>query len=390
MPTSHLETPSLVVKATRFDYRDRSWTNTPGYYALPRDQRPVNAYNDTTFFITQQSGQGAWHYPLPSGTSLYDLLPGPPLIGNDIYSRFSTCWSTESDFVPMANRVFDQTTLKLLGDVADMKTNLGVMYAEARKTSDLILSSAHRIYDAYASFRRGNFRRAANDLNIRKPRFHKNWLEYKYGWMPLLQDVKLSAEFFAQQTLGGRPPRFSVQRKGSETTEWSKTTTYAPAYGGGSTSGTWTESLLGKYTCRQKLMCEVVNPRFNQLMQLGLTNPALIAWELVPYSFVFDWFYSVGDWLTGLTALQGVTVRKSLRSNVNDIIYSYSQPLTNNIVSGSVWINDARKRGVQFRQYARSTLTINPSSITIPRQMPNSFQKLVSGLALLRGKTRHW
>lgn len=33
---------------------------------------------------------------------------------------------------------------------------------------------------------------------------------------------------------------------------------------------------------------------------LGLDNPALIAWELTPLSFVFDWFINVGDYLTGL------------------------------------------------------------------------------------------
>jgi len=31
--------------------------------------------------------------------------------------------------------------------------------------------------------------------------------------------------------------------------------------------------------------------------QLGLSRPLTSAWELVPYSFVIDWFVGVGDWL---------------------------------------------------------------------------------------------
>lgn len=40
--------------------------------------------------------------------------------------------------------------------------------------------------------------------------------------------------------------------------------------------------------------------------QYGLNNPSLIAWELVPYSFVVDWFLPVGDYLERLGAFSGL------------------------------------------------------------------------------------
>jgi hypothetical protein len=43
-----------------------------------------------------------------------------------------------------------------------------------------------------------------------------------------------------------------------------------------------------------------------QLSQLGITNPALLVWELIPYSFVIDWLIPVGDFLSSLDALVGV------------------------------------------------------------------------------------
>jgi hypothetical protein len=42
---------------------------------------------------------------------------------------------------------------------------------------------------------------------------------------------------------------------------------------------------------------------------VGLLNPATVAWELVPYSFIADWFVPVGDYLTGLTADCGLVFK---------------------------------------------------------------------------------
>jgi hypothetical protein len=42
------------------------------------------------------------------------------------------------------------------------------------------------------------------------------------------------------------------------------------------------------------------------LSQIGVTNPLSLAWELVPYSFVIDWFIPVGDYLGSFDALVGV------------------------------------------------------------------------------------
>jgi hypothetical protein len=48
----------------------------------------------------------------------------------------------------------------------------------------------------------------------------------------------------------------------------------------------------------------------------GISNPALVAWELVPFSFVADWFVPVGDWLKQLDALLGLTVEGTCTSEL--------------------------------------------------------------------------
>lgn len=41
--------------------------------------------------------------------------------------------------------------------------------------------------------------------------------------------------------------------------------------------------------------------------QLGLLDPVSLAWNLLPMSFVFDWFIPVGTFLDGFTATEGLT-----------------------------------------------------------------------------------
>jgi len=43
--------------------------------------------------------------------------------------------------------------------------------------------------------------------------------------------------------------------------------------------------------------------------QLGLVNPAEIVWEMMPYSFIADWFVPIGPWIGSLTADIGYTFK---------------------------------------------------------------------------------
>jgi hypothetical protein len=87
----------------------------------------------------------------------------------------------------------------------------------------------------------------------------------------------------------------------------------------------------------------------NQLENVGFTAKGLITlpWELIPYSFVVDWFVNVGDFLGSLVPLPGVkplgscliTERDSvtnwvLLSHTADTGYSIVRPMTGTCRSG--------------------------------------------------------
>jgi hypothetical protein len=390
MPTSHSEVPALSSKAGNYSYRHREWVRTPNYSTVPRADLPINHYGDSRLVLTVNSrspmgytrvSDGVWVQTSPGG---YDqFADGYAIIAQD--EAISLRAGVNAKIVSLQNEIF----IDLLGKVADQKVNLAVALAEGRKTADMILGSAKRISNAYRAFRRGNFREVAKQLDITPSRVHKNWLAYKYGWMPILMDVKGGAEALAQHHVG-RPLRFSVKGTRSASFERGEIVP-VPIYGAQGTKNR-VLTLTGGVTVRGYMYLEITNPNTSTLQQLGLTNPALVAWELVPFSFVFDWFISVGDYLKGLTALHGVAVRRSGWSRVIDTSFTFNQPMTLVEKDGRRYFDDKLVATVRRRDYGRDPLVVDPASLYPPSKVAQlsenrengTFVKLVTSLALLR------
>jgi len=366
--------------------RISSWNNTVGFNTIPKHLRPVNGYGDEhrtwqqgpVDYITRLKSTGAEI----AGNSHGVMYPGATIYNAMMGFRSSTQSAWDATVVKAQN----DAAIKVLGKMADAKVNLAVAYAEATKTSNLILDTARRIDRAYRALRKGNFKVVARELNITPSKVHKTWLEYKYGWMPLLMDVKGSAEFFAQQSLT-RSPKFTCTAV-TEQVQYLAGTDNLGKLGGAGTDWIANYVLERKVTCKIKLDCELSDPHYSELQQLGLTNPALVAWELVPFSFVFDWFIQVGDYLTALSAFHGVTIRRQCRSTIVGEAVRWSAPSKSSADSTYTYYHSGGTRYGVRRYYERVPVTLNPWDLVMPKVNRFDFPKLVTSLALLRGSHR--
>ena len=59
-------------------------------------------------------------------------------------------------------------------------------------------------------------------------------------------------------------------------------------------------------TCRIGIRYKVASPLMQFLSQTGFTNPINLAWEILPFSFVVDWFTPIGPYLDALSAFDGL------------------------------------------------------------------------------------
>lgn len=225
-------------------------------------------------------------------------------------NRFNEVWSGPSsglnsvftnlnDFpAPVNPSDYSDLDAKCRLKIKSQLVNLANAAAEYDQTAKSVTKLAGEIASALRSIRSG---RAGTDLvrllthrNTRNGRNAANrWLELQYGLLPLMSDIYGSAEALRKKLTNG------MHIHATSTSKEQFTGTYPRTYG--------IESILINQNRKVHARCVVSSASIKQLSEVGITNPALVVWELVPYSFVIDWACGVGDWLNGLDALLGTS-----------------------------------------------------------------------------------
>lgn len=140
------------------------------------------------------------------------------------------------------------------------------------------------------------------------------WLELHFAVEPALKDIEA-----AVKTLNTAPPRKRIRAKGvyrsSETVSLSGYVTQRDH-----------DSRVSR--CMIGMDITVSNPNTFLASQLGIVNPASFAWEVLPWSFVLDWFGNVGQYLQSYSDFMGLDVSRSFTTfyQVNDRIRDFAVP----------------------------------------------------------------
>jgi hypothetical protein len=138
-----------------------------------------------------------------------------------------------------------------------------------------------------------------------------NWLLYRYGIIPLISDIDSIMQAFEDKA----KHVFSVlqRKRGTVTSVDTVSSTIYNQYLG-NMNGQW--DVLSKTTYTTKATSVVYFQRLLELQTLGRLrfaglHPCQIPgamWELVPFSFVVDWFVGVGNWLKAITPDASLTM----------------------------------------------------------------------------------
>lgn len=171
------------------------------------------------------------------------------------------------------------------------------------------------------SKRRGNFvKRSTLVLDTRKTAksFANNWLEFSFGWLPTVSDIFNAVDIMQR-------PYPSVQISGQGMRK-SASITRQP---GGTPQNTWVINRDSECKVRISSLVTISNPNLFRANQLGLVNPLTVAYELVPFSFVLNWFVNVEEFLSQYTDFTGVNLLNPYRTAYNRCLKTESWIITN-------------------------------------------------------------
>jgi hypothetical protein len=274
------------------------------------------------------------------------------------------------------------------------KVNLGVAFGERKQTARQLGDAAFSIAKSFQALRRGNVRRAMDELGIssrkHEPRgsnVTNKWLGLQYGWKPLLSDVYGACDALARRNADD----WSVIAKGKARAKNYYKYAVSPVFNGanGSASNGFDAcTVTAEVTTGALTRIDAIpaNTALQSFTSLGLTNPLLIAWELVPFSFVVDWALPIGSWLDSLDATLGFanawTCTSVLtKSNWTDVGVSKTQ--TSGTYAGKSWIRNSY-RGTQRDVQLVRTVSYGVPVPRFPRiKDPRSLGHMANGLALL-------
>lgn len=207
------------------------------------------------------------------------------------------------------------------------------------------------------------------------------WLAYRYGVMATFYDV-LSWIDASSATGRARRARFASHQSSSYDSGIVSSV--------GSTSNWHQQNYTERFQRTSDSSAGVItqlNVQADHLDTHGVRNIISSAWELVPYSFVLDWFVDAGD---RLTALEGQYLRPILGSWVVHR-HSLRQSRSAVIVGKTTVIGSKRYTGVyNDTAYLDDVGLIverkaNPSVSILPQIKVNlNWKRMVDGLALLR------
>lgn len=204
----------------------------------------------------------------------------------------------------VGNRAYDKFKDKALGE----STSIGTLLAERKEALGMITTRAAGLYRAYKQLRRGNFKQFLRALSVDPKRKHRSvvrssaseasglWLEYWFGWSPTVSDLYAAADVL------NSTPNFDRFEAASGVILPPKVFTT----GSGRNRYSITEE--GRYIVKTGATVKCTDPTLQLLQQMGLINPLAIAWEVVPFSFVIDWFTKFGDVVSATTDFVGVEV----------------------------------------------------------------------------------
>lgn len=344
----------------------------------PAGFKPPTSYSRHTLIGDLWGYKNVYAYYYNPAYNAWALLQGAQ---NSPWTDVTTQLGVPSDVV---NKAILQARLNL----KDQKVNLSQAFAERKQVVNLVTSTAQRLGKAIRDIKRGKLPTSLGKLKsvsaVRRTA-GQMWLELQYGWKPLLSDIHGSVEALVDADMKDTA-RYGAKVTGRAFQETHFVDDRDGFFLEGGCPCHYYCSVDTRYFAKVSLNYTMETPGLVQAAALGLTNPLQLAWEEIPYSFVADWFYPIGNYLSALDAENGWSFRCGTLGQVvvskHVMRLSENQDPAHNGGLERVRVSGSMKGKRHF--YDRTTFGSSPVPELTWFKNPLSFLHASEAIALLR------
>lgn len=247
---------------------------------------------DTSFSVTEM-----WENPTVFRQNGYPFIREGTLA--HVYNSTGSVSKTYSDSGELA---LQRARHKISG----RDSNFGETLVELNQTISMVYNRGKQVAAIFGALKSGNWSRLSDMVKGKVPdrvkrlppskRVSNGYLEFQFGWVPLYEDAYKAVEAYQKGIL----TRGSTVRSRSGPKRYPANQPITDFQGGNA-------SFRGV----------VLNSNVATLNSLGLLNPALMAWNKLPLSFVLDWWLPISPILGSLTAEAGLTAVVQSRTSVS-------------------------------------------------------------------------
>lgn len=316
-------TETTVSSVDKFD--SRSPLTRSGYRMVgnpPIKWRPPTFYYRNGSEVTREPGSWSLKTFISSKygyiTNIREEVPGdntvPPRINIDgIYSN-GVALPKSAETVNIKNHALTSAMNAANGD-----TNYGQMAFEGRESANYLARRYNLLFVlVHAGRTRSGWsiKRASRAMRLYskhwrnlEPGIVSNlrsgvdfWLTYQFAIVPLITDLYTVYNQVREKTLADN---YLIRLSSTQTYRLD---------GPEVTNGRWTSKSRASITSKATLWYRVFHPTLHSAALAGMTNPASIAWELTPLSFVSDYMVPIGNTLSAMNSGMFTTFMGGSRS----------------------------------------------------------------------------
>lgn len=233
-----------------------------------------------------------------------------------------------------------------------------LLYSMEEADGKKAIRHATRRYEGFVQLLKSRAERATKRKSSVVDDFSNLWLEYRYAIRPLISDMQNACN-----ALNAIIESKRATARGHEYTSGKREEYVNRVFDNGVTHFETRTKISEEESIRARagVLFEIEERVVSLLTIFGLDQPIESMYELIPFSFILDWFFSIGDLLQSWFKSSGLSVLTSWVSL--DYVYTRTEKLTSFTLRGatSSWVFNLKE----------VTLGSSHQTVHCKRRLPN-------------------